>query len=84
MDPRNESGPVSSTSHPSLLCNAPNTRLVAVENSPEATIAEPPPDGGYGWVVVGACFTINCFSWGVTAVSLVAPVSLVYEANTVL
>ncbi|KAH8904073.1 MFS transporter, MCP family, solute carrier family 16, member 6 [Coniochaeta sp. PMI_546] len=28
---------------------------------------EPPPDGGYGWVVVGACFMINCFSWGVTA-----------------
>lgn len=30
---------------------------------------EPPPDGGYGWVVVGSCFTLNCFSWGVTAVS---------------
>ncbi|KAJ5779689.1 major facilitator superfamily domain-containing protein [Penicillium paradoxum] len=24
----------------------------------------PPPDGGYGWVCVGACFSINCFTWG--------------------
>ncbi|KAF3004404.1 hypothetical protein E8E13_010211 [Curvularia kusanoi] len=23
-----------------------------------------PPDGGYGWVCVGACFTTNCFTWG--------------------
>ena len=30
---------------------------------------EPPPDGGYGWVCVAACFTINCFTWGVVAVS---------------
>ncbi|RMZ73300.1 MCH2 [Pyrenophora seminiperda CCB06] len=22
------------------------------------------PDGGYGWVCVAACFTINCFTWG--------------------
>lgn len=28
----------------------------------------PPPDGGFGWVVVGACSAINCFTWGVTAV----------------
>lgn len=28
-----------------------------------------PPDGGYGWVCVAACFTINCFTWGVVAVS---------------
>ncbi|KAF2436273.1 MFS general substrate transporter [Tothia fuscella] len=24
-----------------------------------------PPDGGYGWVIVGCNFTINCFTWGV-------------------
>lgn len=26
------------------------------------------PDGGYGWVVVGSCFTLNAFTWGVTSV----------------
>jgi len=33
-----------------------------------------PPDGGYGWVCVGACFTLNCFTWG--AVSVCYSVSL--------
>lgn len=23
------------------------------------------PDGGYGWVVIIACFTINGFTWGI-------------------
>jgi hypothetical protein len=32
--------------------------------------APPPPDGGYGWVIVGACAAINCFTWGVTSVTL--------------
>ncbi|CAN9402135.1 unnamed protein product [Alternaria alternata] len=27
-------------------------------------VARPPPDGGYGWVCVATCFTINCFTWG--------------------
>lgn len=27
-----------------------------------------PPDGGYGWICVAACFTINCFTWGTVAV----------------
>ncbi|KAK2744108.1 hypothetical protein FQN55_006976 [Onygenales sp. PD_40] len=26
-----------------------------------------PPDGGYGWVIVAACFSLNCFSWGVVS-----------------
>ncbi|KAJ9663815.1 hypothetical protein H2198_000575 [Neophaeococcomyces mojaviensis] len=26
-----------------------------------------PPDGGYGWVCIGACFTINGFTWGICA-----------------
>ncbi|KAI4100635.1 MAG: hypothetical protein L6R37_005347 [Teloschistes peruensis] len=26
-----------------------------------------PPDGGYGWICVAACFTINCFTWGTVA-----------------
>ncbi|OIW25737.1 MFS transporter, MCP family, solute carrier family 16, member 6 [Coniochaeta ligniaria NRRL 30616] len=41
--------------------------LVIDDNPRKEDAVEPPPDGGYGWVVVGACFTINCFSWGVTA-----------------
>ncbi|PMD56279.1 major facilitator superfamily protein [Hyaloscypha bicolor E] len=28
-------------------------------------IQELPPDGGYGWVCVACCFTINAFTWGV-------------------
>lgn len=30
--------------------------------------ADPPTDGGYGWVQVGVAFTINAFTWGQTAV----------------
>ncbi|KAF2665263.1 MFS transporter, MCP family, solute carrier family 16, member 6 [Microthyrium microscopicum] len=35
----------------------------------EVAISEPPqpPDGGFGWVMVAACSTINCFTWGVTS-----------------
>lgn len=31
--------------------------------------AASPIDGGYGWVCVAACFIINCFTWGIVAVS---------------
>ncbi len=31
---------------------------------------EAPPDGGYGWICVAACFTINCFTWGTVSVGL--------------
>ncbi|KAL8708139.1 MAG: hypothetical protein Q9220_006900 [cf. Caloplaca sp. 1 TL-2023] len=34
------------------------------ERSDETTTC---PDGGYGWVCVAACFTINTFTWGLTA-----------------
>lgn len=33
------------------------------------------PDGGYGWICVAACFTINCFTWGVVSVSSSMPFS---------
>lgn len=32
------------------------------------TDIDPPPDGGFGWVQVGAVFIINTFTWGQTAV----------------
>ncbi|KAK5020906.1 hypothetical protein LTS07_011371 [Exophiala sideris] len=25
------------------------------------------PDGGYGWICLACCFTINCFTWGIVA-----------------
>ena len=27
-------------------------------------------DGGYGWLCVATCFTVNSFTWGVVAVRL--------------
>ncbi|KAI4745537.1 MFS general substrate transporter [Aureobasidium sp. EXF-12298] len=43
---------------------APNTgSLVQLEYEEENA----PPDGGYGWVCVASCFTVNFFSWGVVA-----------------
>lgn len=50
--------------------SSPGNPPLVVEDTLPEDATEPPPDGGYGWVVVSACFTINCFSWGVTAVSL--------------
>ncbi|KFY03568.1 hypothetical protein V490_00131 [Pseudogymnoascus sp. VKM F-3557] len=41
---------------------------LAVNDFPAHTNAEHPPDGGYGWICVAACFNINCFTWGVVAV----------------
>jgi MFS family permease len=47
---------------------APVSRTSA--NMTEAHVsAQSPPDGGYGWVCVGACFTVNAFTWGVVSVS---------------
>lgn len=34
----------------------------------DSTREETPPDGGYGWICVAACFTINCFTWGTVSV----------------
>lgn len=41
---------------------------LAVNYIPAHTNAEHPPDGGYGWICLAACFSINCFTWGVVAV----------------
>jgi hypothetical protein len=44
---------------------------VTVENGTDGIQAdEPPPEGGYGWVVCGAVSLINGFTWGVAAVRL--------------
>ncbi|KAI4913278.1 hypothetical protein J4E85_010730 [Alternaria conjuncta] len=44
---------------------SPPLTLDEVIEGENTTIAEhTPPDGGYGWVCVAACFTINCFTWG--------------------
>ena len=34
----------------------------------DARSDEAAPDGGYGWICVAACFTINCFTWGTVSV----------------
>jgi len=52
------------------------SRLVADTIRPESCLQpeneaeNAPPDGGYGWVCVASCFTINFFTWGVVAVNL--------------
>ena len=33
----------------------------------------PPPDGGYGWVVLCANFCVNAFTWGIVAVGNYQP-----------
>jgi hypothetical protein len=44
---------------------------VTVEDNPNGQDRlDGPPEGGYGWVVVGAVSLINGFTWGVAAVSL--------------
>ena len=40
-----------------------------------------PPDGGYGWVCVGACFAVNCFTWGTVSVSRSHPLGAVYDTD---
>jgi hypothetical protein len=49
--------------------NRLNVEEHVLEGLPTGSDPELPPDGGYGWVCVAACFNINCFTWGVVAVS---------------
>ncbi len=45
-------------------------------------VRDSPPDGGYGWVCVACCFTINAFTWGVLSVeSLSSPISHLSQTN---
>ena len=48
-----------------------------IENeAPVQAEIEPPPDGGYGWICVAACFNINCFTWGVVSVRDLSPLTI--------
>jgi hypothetical protein len=40
-----------------------------------------PPDGGYGWVCVGACFAVNCFTWGIVSVSCHQPFDAIHRTD---
>ena len=40
------------------------------ESDATGIIANPPPDGGYGWVCLFAYFCGSAFTWGVVAVSI--------------
>jgi MFS family permease len=40
---------------------------LSVEDITTQAQDDTPPDRGYGWICVAACFTINCFTWGVVA-----------------
>ena len=51
----------------------------AVVASAEAP-PSPPPDGGYGWVCVLACFCANAFTWGVVAVGPLSHFSLLHQS----
>jgi hypothetical protein len=42
--------------------------VTAEDNSNGQDPLDEPPEGGYGWVVVGAVSLINGFTWGVAAV----------------
>ncbi|KIW75119.1 hypothetical protein Z517_11891 [Fonsecaea pedrosoi CBS 271.37] len=45
----------------------PQTREAAATPDYATVELAPPPDGGYGWVCLACCFSINCFTWGAVA-----------------
>lgn len=45
-------------------------QVVASSLGDSNLVADPPPDGGYGWVCVASVFIVNGFTWGVNAVRL--------------
>jgi hypothetical protein len=44
--------------------------VAAMQGGQGTDVADASPDGGYGWVVVASCFTLNAFTWGITSVSV--------------
>lgn len=53
---------------PSMAFALHRTRVPRGLHPPVPETPDETPDGGYGWVCVVTCFTINCFTWGVVAV----------------
>ncbi|MCJ1469948.1 hypothetical protein MMC07_008593 [Pseudocyphellaria aurata] len=49
------------------MSQEPSSRTNAEIGITDPHSPEDPPDGGYGWVCVAACFAINCFTWGVVS-----------------
>ena len=60
--------PVINLQHSELRC--PGSTLELQTDSREPENLSDTTVGGYGWVCVATCFTINCFSWGVVSVSI--------------
>lgn len=52
-----------STDHPTVSRIESDAYIEDVVDTP----SDGPPDGGYGWVCVLACFIINGFTWGIVA-----------------
>lgn len=45
------------------------SRILDTRQLPSESVAiDVPPDGGYGWVCVACCFTVNAMTWGVNSV----------------
>ena len=42
----------------------------ATQDGQGADAPDVSPDGGYGWVVVASCFTLNGSTWGVISVNV--------------
>ena len=42
---------------------------IVTNNEADQIEESTPPDGGYGWICVAACFIINGFTWGLVSVS---------------
>lgn len=55
--------------HPSQILDVKQSSKPSIE--PVAD--DVPPDGGYGWVCVACCFTVNAMTWGVNSVSGLSP-----------
>lgn len=42
--------------------------MISTDHATQDDQEHAPPDGGYGWICVIACFIINCFTFGLVSV----------------